>query len=340
MKIDTYSPTIRRKEMDAVLTTMVGDRVGPGQQCERFLQLAKEYCHFDFALALRSPAEALRVALKVLQLEEGSAVLISALSPAYYATVIGDLGLEIVYADVDESSLNLTVDTVQKAITPQVRVVLIHHVLGYMPDMPLLVALGLPLIEDCSRSFGSKFSEQAAGSFGTLTILGLEEQDLLTAGGGALLYANAKRDALVLKNSATLPSEFKLPDMNAALASVQLKESERNREKRKELADICIQSSLRNRHKRPVSLTETEYNNYTFPLILETGAKEVVQYAAKKDICVDMAFADTVIGINADVAQTCPQAASLLMRTVRFPLYPRLGKSEVSRISKVLATLP
>jgi dTDP-4-amino-4,6-dideoxygalactose transaminase len=83
MKIEVYSPTIRRKEMDAVLTAMVEEKIGPGERSRLLIQTAKEHLHFDYALALRSPAVALHLALKALNAKPGQAVIISALSPRF-----------------------------------------------------------------------------------------------------------------------------------------------------------------------------------------------------------------------------------------------------------------
>ncbi|MDR0508025.1 MAG: DegT/DnrJ/EryC1/StrS family aminotransferase, partial [Dysgonamonadaceae bacterium] len=205
MKIEVYSPTIRRKEMDAVLTALVEDRIGPGEHTRFLIQIAKEYLGFDYCVALRSPAMALFWALKFLNLESGQGVLISALSPRYYLKVIEDLGLRPVYGDVAPSSACMDRETVEAALTtkieePSPRCVVIQHTLGYVPDMAAIVQLGLPVIEDISQSYGTVLGEGTLGSFGVFTILGLEEKDMLTAGGGALLYAVNRRDASVLKN--------------------------------------------------------------------------------------------------------------------------------------------
>ena len=54
--IQTYSTTIRRKEMDAVLTCMVDEKIGPGELNARLIQTVKEFTKCDGAVALRSPA--------------------------------------------------------------------------------------------------------------------------------------------------------------------------------------------------------------------------------------------------------------------------------------------
>jgi dTDP-4-amino-4,6-dideoxygalactose transaminase len=372
MKIEVYSPTIRRKEMDAVLTAMVEDKIGPGEQSQRLVQLAKEYLRFDYCLALRSPAIALYIALKSLDIPSGAGIIVSALSPKYYAGVIDALGLKPIFCDVNASSAFISAETIQDAIAKNAaqnanvegaastgaepRCIVVHHALGYVPNMSAIAEMGIPIIEDCSRSYGtiignslgenaaqgekSSPSEISAGSFGVFTILGLEERDLLTAGGGALLYAMNRRDASVLRNHSELPREYGLPDMNAALAINQFKEAARNAEKRKSIAAIYTQSALRTRHKQLVQFDEADYNDYAFPLVLETGMKDVIAYAKKKEIVIENAFDDTLVSSGIVPQGSCPEAYSLSLRTALFPLYPRLVASETAKVAKLIGTLP
>ena len=98
------------------------------------------------------------------------------------------------------------------------------------------MALGIPVIEDISQSAGASVpvknaeglpteERKLAGSFGIYTILGLEERDVLTAGGGAVLMAPGRREWIVLKKySDEAPLTDLLPDINCALAWVQVKE--------------------------------------------------------------------------------------------------------------------
>jgi dTDP-4-amino-4,6-dideoxygalactose transaminase len=373
MKIDVFSPTIRRKEMDAVLTALVEDKIGPGEQGRSLVQHAKELLRFDYCLALRSPAIALYFALKALDLQDGQGVVLSALSPRYYLWVFRELRLKPIFCDVESGSPLISKATVEAAIGPdrqegpEPRCILLHHSLGYLPDSASLAELGLPVIEDRSQSFGSRLENPAPSpvpssgavetvdrGYASFTILGLEERDLLTGGGGALLYAMNRREGSVLRNRAGLPPEYNLPDMNAAMAVIQFRESPRNLEKRREIAKVYDQSAQRTRHRRFVTGENLSYNNYAFPLILEAGLKDVKAYARKKDILVETAFTDTLMGtVTRDPeewagwesgfdlkAENCPEAYSLSLRTVLFPLYPRLSSAEVERIAKLILTLP
>ena len=369
MKIEVYSPTIRRKEMDAVLTAMVEDKIGPGDRARLLIQTAKEHLGFDYAMALRSPATALHFALKALNLEQGQGVLVSALSPRYYFHVIKDLQLTPLFCDVSYDNPCINPQTIEKAIAQkpagvEARCIILHHTLGFLPDAAAVAQMGLPVIEDISQSYGTFASVEGEGAegegaesdkdtpgasgkapdmaaiHGVFTILGLEERDMLTSGGGALLFSMNRRDSAVLKNFTSVPNEYCLPDINAAMAIVQFKEFARNTQRRGEIARIYTQSSMRGRHKRFVQPQESRYNNYAFPLVLEAGLKDVVAYARKKEIVVESAFEQSLAGTGISEPENCPASHSLSLRTVLFPLYPRLRSQEAERVSKLIMTLP
>jgi len=365
MKIEVYSPTIRRKEMDAVLTAMVEEKIGPGERSRLLIQTAKDQLHFDYALALRSPAVALHLALKTLNVKPGQGVIISALSPRYYLQVLQDLQLVPLYCDVSYEFPCLNKESIESLILNKqvnstgqdehIAAIILHHTLGYVPDTSAIAELGLPVIEDISCSYGSWFkplskekdeknekenneNSQPLTFSSQFTILGLEERDMLTSGGGALLFAMNRKDASVLRNFAGIADEYCLADINSALAVVQFKEIQRNLDRRRTIADVFLQASLRTRHKRFIPINDNPYCNYSFSLVLEAGLKDVISYAKKKDILLENAFTNTIAG--AGLTENCSVSNSLCLRTVLFPLYPRLRAAEIERVSRLIMTLP
>ncbi|MCL2410869.1 MAG: DegT/DnrJ/EryC1/StrS family aminotransferase [Treponema sp.] len=387
MKIEIYSPTIRRKEMDAVLTTMVEEKIGPGDRNRLLIQTAKEHLQYEYAIALRSPAFALHFAIKTLSEKQGQAVceqtidpqtvpkarkqaaVISALSPRYYLQVLQDLNITPLYCDVTYDFPCITSELIENTIAKKspdldVTAIILHHTLGYVPDIASIAELGIPIIEDISQSFGSRQKsakqdgqvetkeknkkEAVLGEAGLRTphsqfyILGLEERDMLTSGGGAMLFAMNKKDASILRNLAGIADEYCLTDINSALAVVQFKEIQNNIQRRRDIAEVFTQASLRTRHKRFFPKSDDDYCNYSFSLVLETGLKDVIAYAKKKDIILENAFANTIAGASsgAGFLENCPVSSSLVLRTVLFPLYPRLRSKDIERISRLIMTLP
>lgn len=350
--IQTYSTTIRRREMDAVLTCMVDEKIGPGELNGRLIQQVKEFFGCDGAVALRSPSLALKYALRALDLQAGAKIMLSALAPYWQYQTIQELGFEPLVLDVTEYNAMPSIEIISEGIKAGGVLLILHETEGILPDFAAIQNLGIPFIEDISQSAGASVAEldengvisdrrRLAGSFGIFTILGLEERDVITAGGGSILYASGRRDWIVLKKYVDLaPVTDLLPDINSALAWVQIKEYNRNENTRKELFSLYQHACMIGKHKTFSREMDNGSTMCSFPLILASSFKDVKQYAAKKDIEIRLAFENSIVANQESVSDTCIKAKSLFLRCIHVPLYPRLTKSESAKIVKVLGTLP
>ncbi|MGP1577445.1 MAG: DegT/DnrJ/EryC1/StrS family aminotransferase [Treponema sp.] len=340
MRIPVYSSTIRRSEMDAVLTCMVEEKIGPGEANQKLIKLIRDMYLAESAFAFRSPAIALYYVLKALDLPEKTGIMVSALAPKWQYLEILKQGFIPIVLDVDPASLLVSLSAVGEGIKKGGGVLILHETLGSLNTIESLAELGIPLIEDISQSAGAVYGETKAGCFGDFTILGLEERDILTAGGGAVLFSTDKKKCTVLKNIVSnAPITDFLPDINAALAAIQVKNMDKNIQLRTEIYDSYIQALFQAKHKTLLFPENFKAPIYSFPVILENSVKEVKNYANRKEIDVEFAFEDSIISyLGEEAACTC--AASLALRTVLFPLYPRLGIKNTVKISKVLGSLP
>jgi dTDP-4-amino-4,6-dideoxygalactose transaminase len=338
--------------MDAVLTCMVDEKIGPGELNTRLIQTVKEFFKCDGAVAFRSPATALKYALRALDIPAGSCVMISALAPAWQITALEDLGCVPLVLDVDEETGLVTADIVSGGIKDGGRVLVLHETQGIMPDMDAVISLGIPVVEDISQNAGAVVPAvdgngnpaegRRAGSFGVFAILGLEEHDVITAGGGAVLMAPGRREWIPLKKfTDAAPVTELLPDLNSALAWVELREFPKNEAVRREIFTLFQRACMTGRHKLFVRDTEGASTMCTFPVVLSSAYKDVKQYTDRKDIEIKPAYENSVIAVRSEqLSSSCIHAKSLYLRCVLFPLYPRLTHSETAKIVKVLGTLP
>lgn len=374
MLIPLFSPTIRRSEMDAVLTCLVEEKVGPGEMVVRLEKKVSEFFGVPAAVALRSPAIALEMALQLLQLPSQAKVALSALAPCWQYIVLKRLNYIPLVLDVDRQTALVTLNEVERAISEGAQVLLLHETLGNVPSLDFFCHVGIPIIEDISQSAGAEFlnpeesveqteptvasssesdaqaidtnvstdnqMRRKAGTHGVFTILGLEEHDMLTGGGGAILFVSDKRNVGPLKKVASeLPSTDRLPDINAALGFVQLKNAKKNREIKRTMETAFRRALLSTKHTAFVFAQEIVNPVFSFPIVLERGFKEVERYTQKKQIEIALAFTDSVVAYCGETLTACENAKSLLLRTVLFPLYPRLG-TKVELVGKVISTLP
>ena len=355
--IPVFKPSIRRKEMDSVLSALVSDRIGPETQQR---ELVKELCSLAEAhggFALREYERAIALALEALGLEEGDGVVLSPLSPVSYYRVMKTYGLVPLLVDVDSHSMCVDAgEAIGRIERDGAKAVIADGPLGFIPPLRELSDSGVPIIEDISSTVGGHTGELACGSYGEVVIIRLEAQDLITSGGGTVVMARKRSGYAKLKQAAeVLPREVFLPDMNAALAKIQIKELDRYFERRKELYSILFSSLRKGRHGAPVQTGEAESVAYSFPVLVDGGIKEVQGYARKKGVETLRGFPDATLGFiddasegesrtaenrGAEESREYPNARRFLNSCLLFPLYPRLAKDEVDKIGKVLTTLP
>lgn len=339
--IVVHSSYIRRKDMDSVLNCLVTDKLGPGDYTDRLMKLAKERLGFEFGVAVRNPAIALDTAIDALALQAGEAVACSALAPPWVYKVLANRNLEPVWLDVDISSASFSSSSLERLASKPVKALYLDGSWGILPDRALFADLGIHVIEDISYSIGGKTETFSAGNIGTLVILGLEHASSITAGGGAILYAPGRREGQALRNTADkLLAMERIGEMNAALALPQLRDIDKFIVKRRELTELFLQSLARS-HKRALTASiECEPACFGMVVVLDSGVKDVRAYAKKKDVDTAMAFDDTCVALGLVPEGLCPDAASLVHRSVAFPLNQRVGKNAAQKIAKVLASLP
>jgi dTDP-4-amino-4,6-dideoxygalactose transaminase len=323
---------------------MVSDSLGPGALGQRLVKDVCEYLGCGGGLALREYGRAIRLAFQALELSPGSRVAISPLAPRIYGEALREQGFEAVYADVEEDSGCVSPEGVDAVRGEGIAAVVVHATLGFVPDMEGFAELGVPVIEDISQAVGANTGVKKLGCFGAYTIVSLEPEGIITAGGGALLLCRGRKEtqALLKLPRQPLPEEL-LPDFNAALGITQIKNIEKFVEKRKEIAAVFSHSAQQVRHRMLSQKGEAENIFFSFPLLLASGMKDVQAYARKKGIESGVAFSESILACLEEddaAAKRYPVARSFLLRCILFPLYPSLTKSSVEQISRVLSTLP
>ena len=349
-----------------MLVCMVDERLGPGEACTRLIQSVKEITSCDGALALRSPSLALEYALSALVasgdsgVEKGCSVMISALAPCWQILTLEKLGYRPLVLDVCEETGLVTTEICAEGIRQGGKLLILTESMGVLPDIDAFLSLGVPVIEDISQTALARYPEKnpasgeeeesgenkpkgkAAGMYGSYAIFGMEDRDIVTAGGGAVLMAPTRKAWIPLKALGdAAPSTDLMPDMNASLAYVELKEYGRNEAVRRELFGLYSRAIMSGRHKTYARAEGEASTVYSFPLVLNTGFKDVKSYAQKKGIEVRQAYENSVIALRQEeLAPSCICANSLLLRCALFPLYPRLGQKDAARIVKVLQSLP
>lgn len=145
------------------------------------------------AVFCNSGSSANLLALRALDLPPGSEVITPALTFATTVAPIVQSGLVPVLVDVAPESCVVDVDAVARAITPDVRALLIPDLVGEVPDWPALRALadahGLLVVEDGADTFGPTWEGLPTGRFADITTTSFYASHLMTCAGTGGLVA-------------------------------------------------------------------------------------------------------------------------------------------------------
>ena len=354
MSIPVFKPSIRRRDMHSVLSCLITDVIGPAVIAEDLAASVSGEYGFEGGLALREYVRAVGLIFEALALGKGDAVILSPLSPPAYSAAIRARGLVPVFADVNSRDACIDPESAAAAAADQrARALIVHAPLGRVPDMAALAQIGLPLIADIGEALGARDNQGCLGASCRCLLVPMEPDGVATAGGGTLALAGEKADLQALRRAAeTLTPDAFLPDLNASLGLVQWREYPEALEARDLIDEVYRKALMNGRHRTLISPPQSQGGEeeqeqeearavpYSFPVVLASGMGEVRRYARKKGVETLPAFADRILDDYPEAAEHCPNAKSLMMSTLLFPLYPTLGKKNVQLVAKVLSTLP
>lgn len=193
---------------------------------------------------------ALELCLRALGIGPGDEVVVTPRSFFASASVVLLVGATPVFADVDADSEAITAETIARVLTPATRAVLPVHLNGYPADMAaiadLAAAHGLAIIEDCAQAHGATLDGREIGSFGEASAFSFCTDKIISAGGegGMALFRDRgafdiawsykdhgkDHDAMLVPDPAPgfkwqherIGSNFRMPEMNAAIGRLQL----------------------------------------------------------------------------------------------------------------------
>lgn len=329
------------KEEELAVTRVVssGNWVGGSQLAELERRLAAKV-GVAHGIGVGSGLAALRLALHALGVGPSDIVAIPAYSCVALANAILACGAGVLPVEVQTGSWNICPAALQKAMesNPKIKTVIAVHTFGCPAQISELMALGLPVIEDCSHAFGNEMF----GGVAQLGVISFHATKLLGAGEGGMVltndtaFATSVRDMRVYvdKTPSGMRLNEKMTDLEAAIALCQLDRLPSALARRTELAriyDNAFKPFARDRMcDLPVNPTGRVWYRYAVGV---EAAKEVVAELARRGVA-----AARPVENWGGATEREPVAFSAYRRLVSLPLYPTLTREEQKTICSAFTT--
>jgi dTDP-4-amino-4,6-dideoxygalactose transaminase len=132
--------------------------------------------------------------LKAMGIGPGDEVILPAFTCVVVPNAILYTGATPVYVDIDPNSLCCETKSIEKAITPHTKAILIQNMLGLSYEVHDIVSLakarGIYTIEDCTHGFGGKYQGQFNGLMSDAAFFSSQWNKPFSTGIGGMLVIN------------------------------------------------------------------------------------------------------------------------------------------------------
>lgn len=259
----------RKYVLDAIDSTFVSS---VGEYVNRFEQQIKDYTGAKYAVACANGTSALHIALLLAGVKQNDLVICQPLTFIATCNALSYLGAEPVFVDIDKQTLGLSAEKLAdfleketeikenqcffKKTNQKISACVPMHTFGHPTEIDKILEICkkyyINLIEDSAESLGSVYQGKQTGTFGLLGIYSLNGNKTITSGGGGVIVTNDEflgKKAKHLTTQAKIPHawefahdqigyNYRMPNLNAAMAVAQMEKLDEFIENKRQLAEI------------------------------------------------------------------------------------------------------
>lgn len=294
--IPLHEPRFRANERKYVLDTIDSTFVSSvGAYVDRFEDMMQTFTGAEKAVAVVNGTASLQVALRLAGVKAGDEVITQALTFVATANAIAYNHAKPVFVDVDLDTMGLSPKAVSdfleeygeiredgcynKSTGKRIAACMPMHTFGFPVHLDELLAVcnkwNIPLVEDAAESLGSYYKGKHTGTIGLVSGFSFNGNKTITCGGGGALITNdveLGKHAKYLTTTAKRPHpyefyhdelgyNFRMPNLNAALACAQMEVLESFLADKRQMADeyAALFADLGVKFRREIPETKANY---------------------------------------------------------------------------------
>ena len=342
--ISHSKPTLDQDDYRGVLDVLKSGHLVQGEKVVKFEEELSSFVGVKDGVAVGSGTAALHLSLIALGVGKGDEVVIPGYVCPALLNVISYVNAVPIIADVDKFTFNIDVDNLKSRITGRTKAIIVPHMFGLPADIDEIMSLGIPVIEDCAQSIGSRYKGKYTGSFSLLSVFSFYATKMLSTGEGGMVLSND--DGLIRtardlrdydeKESYSVRYNYKMTDIQAALGISQLRKLPSFIERRKEIAGLYDEVLQEMTFPIPAVPEGREHIYYRYVLLLDNTFGFIENMKKKGIECRRPVYKPLrkYLGLL-----ELPVTDEIFQQAVSIPIYPSLSNSEVRRIIDTMKNL-
>ena len=257
--ISLHTPMFRGNEkqylLDTIDTTFVSS---VGAYVDRFEMMMSEVTNTKKAIAVVNGTSGIQIALQLVGVKSNDEVITQALTFVATANAIAYNNAHPVFLDVAIDTMGLSPIALDNFLSEygelresgcynkktgrKISACLPMHTFGFPVHLDEIITIctkwKIPVVEDAAESLGSEYKNRPTGSYGNVGVFSFNGNKIVTSGGGGAIVTNnviLGQKAKFLTTTAKTPHSyeyyhdelgynFRMPNLNAALACAQLEQ--------------------------------------------------------------------------------------------------------------------
>ena len=366
--INIFQPSVGVEELESIKDIFKSNWIGLGSktdELEKKLSLKLGVSSENVTLT-NSCSEAIFQVFEYIVFD-GEEVILPSMSFLGAGNAILEVGAIPVFCEVDERTLNPSVEDIESKISSKTKAVFITHYGGLPCDIDGIVKLcdkyNLILIEDNAGSPFSKYKGKNVGIFGDFGVWSFDPLKVMTMSDGGLIYSKSKDDMVKLKEQRYLGLksstgfsnkidkkwwEFEISthgrrsivnDLSSKLGLEQLKKVDKFIERRKEIACFYDESFrildwLKTPPKFP-AYVESSY--YFYWIQVEKNRDELARYLKENEIYTTFRYYPLhLLDYYKEFKTDLPITEKVMMNTLLLPIHQSLSDDDITKVVKTI----
>ena len=307
--IPLHEPRFIGNEKKYVLDTIDSTFVSSiGSYVDKFESMMCDLTGSKYAIAIVNGTNALHLSLLLADVKEGDEVLTQPLTFIATVNAISYCNATPHFVDVDKETLGLSPSKLEnylndislmrngqcynKKTGKRISACVPMHTFGLPLFIDKLVEVcsryNIPVIEDAAESLGSYYKKKHTGTFGLLGVFSFNGNKIVTSGGGGAIITNNKdlaKKAKHLSTQSKIPHKwefkhdeigfnYRMPNLNAALACAQLEKLDFYIQNKREISDLYFEFFKNNNEIKLIREVRQSKSNYWLNSIILKDKKQ------------------------------------------------------------------
>jgi perosamine synthetase len=288
--IPVNEPYIGEKELKYISEAVRSGWISSeGEFIHTFEEKFSSYVQRKQGVSVNNGTNALILALRALDLPEGSEVIIPTFTIISCALACIYNGLVPVFVDSENETGNIDTTRIEEKITRKTKAIMPVHIYGHPVDIDAVLEIArqheLYVIEDFAEAIGSEYKGRKCGGFGDISCVSFYANKTITTGEGGMCLTDSDELAKkmhLLKNLAFDPEKrfihyeagfnFRMTNIQAAIGLAQLENVEDHVQRKirigKRYAELLKDVASRGSIKLPVEKHWAKNTYWMYGIVL------------------------------------------------------------------------